>query len=264
MKSRWGFHILWIWFSNCTAFYVGCKPHIVLILSGVIWCRYVALYACGVFSFTYVMNFIVIIDLTCCCFLHYGALALFGWAGVAGTVTCAVDIVEGFMLSIFVLLTGLWYAHFWCAVIQYFSRPAVMFFHLIFCPHHFSTQTDAPAMNLFNRFENRTKRFIHVLEWSDLQLFSSQQFADSNDPFRASLRWTELTSCERACARVWCCESKLQISDFRIHYCNEKIIFRSKLSAVCELNKLKGDLFKPTAMLECRQINISVVKKTKH
>ncbi len=54
------------------------------------------------------------------------------------------------------------------------------------------------SMNLFNRFENRTKRFIHVLEWSDLQLFSSQQFADSNDPFRASLRWIELTSCERA------------------------------------------------------------------
>ncbi len=34
--GRGGFHILWIWFSNCTAFYVGCKPHIVLILSGVI------------------------------------------------------------------------------------------------------------------------------------------------------------------------------------------------------------------------------------
>ncbi len=143
--GRGGFHILWIWFSNCTAFYVGCKPHIVLILSGVIWCRYVALYAYGVFSFTYVMNFIVIIDLTRCCFLQYGALALFSWAGVAGTVTCAVDIVEGFMLSIFVLLTGLRYARFWCAVIQYFSRPAVMFFHLIFCPHHFSTQTDAPG-----------------------------------------------------------------------------------------------------------------------
>ncbi len=143
--GRGGFHILWIWFSNCTAFYVGCKSHIVLILSGVIWCRYVALYAYGVFSFTYVMNFIVIIDLMRCCFLQYGALALFGWAGVAGTVTCAVDIVEGFMLSIFVLLTGLRYAHFWCAVIQYFPRPAVMFFHLIFCPHHFSTQTDAPA-----------------------------------------------------------------------------------------------------------------------
>ncbi len=142
--GRGGFHILWIWFSNCTAFYVGCKPHIVLILSGVIWCRYVALYAYGVFSFTYVMNFIVIIDLTRCCFLQYGALALFSWAGVAGTVTCAVDIVEDFMLSIFVLLTGLRYARFWCAVIQYFSRPAVMFFHLIFCPHHFSTQTDAP------------------------------------------------------------------------------------------------------------------------
>ncbi len=135
--GRGGFHILWIWFSNCTAFYVGCKPHIVLILSGVIWCRYVALYAYGVFSFTYVMNFIVIIDLTRCCFLQYGALALFGWAGVAGTVTCAVDIVEGFMLSIFVLLTGLRYAHFWCAVIQYFSRPAVMFFHLIFVPTTF-------------------------------------------------------------------------------------------------------------------------------
>ncbi len=27
-----------------------------------------------------------------------------------------------------------------------------------------------------------------------LQLFSSQQLTDSNDPFRASLQWTELTS----------------------------------------------------------------------
>ncbi len=153
-----GFHV---WFSNCTAFYVGCNPHIVLILSGVIWCRYVALYAYGVFSFTYVMNFIVIIDLTRCCFLQYGALALFGWAGVAGTVTCAVDIVEGFMLSIFVLLTGLRYAHFWCAVIQYFSRPAVMFFHLIFCPHHFSTQTDAPVMCIW--FHKTTVRLSGFL-----------------------------------------------------------------------------------------------------
>ncbi len=29
-----------------------------------------------------------------------------------GLLQCAVDIVEGFMLSIFVLLTGLRYAHF--------------------------------------------------------------------------------------------------------------------------------------------------------
>ncbi len=162
-NGRGGFLILWIWFSNCTAFYVGCKPHIVLILSGVIWCRYVALYAYGVFSFTYVMNFIVIIDLTCCCFLQYGALALFGWAGVAGTVTWAVDIVEGFMLSIFELLTGLRYAHFWCAVIQYFPHPAVMFFHLIFCPHHFSTQTDAPGGDALVR---STKKIVPCLQSS--------------------------------------------------------------------------------------------------
>ncbi len=200
--GRGGFHILWIWFSNCTAFYVGCKPHIVLILSGVIWCRYVALYAYGVFSFTYVINFIVIIDLTRCCFLQNGALGLVElvlqglwrgshteraaprsatsrtafwsrcWAprtdaewrrrcaythrkqcvqiwktwrdaarrcasGVRPPLQCAVDIVEGFMLSIFVLLTGLRYAHFWCAVIQYFSHPVVMFFHLIFVPTTF-------------------------------------------------------------------------------------------------------------------------------
>ncbi len=63
-----------------------------------IWC-YLMQICCVVcfwcVSFTYVTNFIVIIDLTRCCFLQYGALALFGWAGVAGTVTCAVDIVEG-------------------------------------------------------------------------------------------------------------------------------------------------------------------------
>ncbi len=61
------------------------------------------------------------------------------------------------MLSIFVLLTGLRYAllmrHY-----SIFSRPAVMFFHLIFCPHHFSTQTDAPVYNIYTVLEVEKRR----------------------------------------------------------------------------------------------------------
>ncbi len=34
-----------------------------------------------------------------------------------------------------------------------------------------------------------------------LQLFLSRQLTDSNEPFRASLQWTELTSKERARVR---------------------------------------------------------------
>ncbi len=143
--GRGGFHILWIWFSNCTAFYVGCKPHIVLILSGVIWCRYVALYAYGVFSFTYVMNFIVIIDLTRCCFLQYGALALFGWAGVAGTVTVCSRHCWGFYAEYFRVVD-------WPTLCPFLMRRYSIFFPSCcnvfssdLCPHHFSTQTDAPG-----------------------------------------------------------------------------------------------------------------------
>ncbi len=142
--GRGGFHILWIWFSNCTAFYVGCKPHIVLILSGVIWCRYVALYAYGVFSFTYVMNFIVIIDLTRCCFLQYGALALFGWAGVAGTVTVCSRHCWGCYAEYFRVVD-------WPTLCPFLMRRYSIFFPSCcnvfssdLCPHHFSTQTDAP------------------------------------------------------------------------------------------------------------------------
>ncbi len=143
--GRGGFHILWIWFSNCTAFYVGCKPHIVLIWSSVIWCRYVALYAYGVFYFTYVMNFIVIIDLTRCCFLQYGALALFGWAGVAGTVTVCCRHCWGFYAEYFRVVD-------WPTLCPVLMRRYSIFFPSCcnvfssdLCPHHFSTQTDAPG-----------------------------------------------------------------------------------------------------------------------
>ncbi len=49
---------------------------------------------------------------------------------------------------------------------------------------------------------------------------------------------------------------KLLMSNFRINYCN----WKSYLGQSCQWTKsaVKGDLFKPTEMLECRQINISV------
>ncbi len=49
-----------------------------------------------------------------------------------------------------------------------------------------------------------------------LQLFSSR-LTDSNDPFRASLQWTELTSKEPGdlvSARVWCCEKYVTNVEF--------------------------------------------------
>ncbi len=52
-----------------------------------------------------------------------------------------------------------------------------------------------------------------------LQLFSSR-VTDSNEPFRASLQWTELTRKKREIS--WCCESKLLMSNFRINYWNWK------------------------------------------
>ncbi len=51
-------------------------------------------------------------------------------------------------------------------------------------------------------------------------------------------------------------KSKLLMPHFRINYCN----WKSYLGQSCQWTKsaVKGDLFKPTEMLECRQINISV------
>ncbi len=72
-------------------------------------------------------------------------------------------------------------------------------------------------MNLFNRFANRNKQFIHEIAMIRLQLFSSR-VTDSNDPFRASLlQWTELTSKEPGdlvSARYWCCEKYVTNVEF--------------------------------------------------
>ncbi len=67
-----------------------------------------------------------------------------------------------------------------------------------------------------------------------LQLFSSRQLTDSNDPFRASLQRTELTSKNREI--LWAratdaAKSMLLISNFRINYCNLK----SYLCQICQL-----------------------------
>ncbi len=50
-----------------------------------------------------------------------------------------------------------------------------------------------------------------------LQLFSSRKLTDSNDPFRASHQWTELTSKEPGdlvSARYWCCEKYVTNVEF--------------------------------------------------
>ncbi len=73
-------------------------------------------------------------------------------------------------------------------------------------------------MNLFNRFANRNKRFIHEIAMIRLQLFSNRKLTDSNDPFRASLlQLTELTSKEPGdlvSARYWCCEKYVTNVEF--------------------------------------------------
>ncbi len=62
-----------------------------------------------------------------------------------------------------------------------------------------------------------------------LQLFSSRKLTDSNDPFRASLQWTELTSKEpgdlvsaRGRRRATAAAKSKLMSNFRINYCNWK------------------------------------------
>ncbi len=68
-----------------------------------------------------------------------------------------------------------------------------------------------------------------------LQLFLSRKLTDSNEPFRASLQWTELTTKEPAdlvSARVTdAAKSKLLMSNFRINYCN----WKSYLGQNCQL-----------------------------
>ncbi len=48
-------------------------------------------------------------------------------------------------------------------------------------------------MNMFNWFANRKKTINSLIGMIRLQLFLSWQLTDSNDPFRASHQWTELT-----------------------------------------------------------------------
>ncbi len=67
---------------------------------------------------------------------------------------------------------------------------------------------------------HKSQQKIHSRIWMiRLQLFSSR-VTDSNEPFRTSLQWTELTRKKREIS--WCCESKLLMSNFRINYWNWK------------------------------------------
>ncbi len=70
-----------------------------------------------------------------------------------------------------------------------------------------------------------------------LQLFSSRKLTDSNDPFRASLQWTELTSKEPgdlvSVSATDAAKSKLLMLNFRINYCN--VNWKSYLGQNCQL-----------------------------
>ncbi len=81
-------------------------------------------------------------------------------------------------------------------------------------------------MNLFNRFANRNKRFIHELEWSDyscsrvesslIQMIRLERvfFSELNSQVKnREILWARATDAVK---------SKLLMSNFRIHYCNWK------------------------------------------
>ncbi len=82
----------------------------------------------------------------------------------------------------------------------------------------------------------KSQQTIHLrIGMIRLQLFLSRKLTDSNDPFRASLQWTELTSKEPGdlvSARATdAAKSKLLMSNFRINYCN----WKSYLAQNCQL-----------------------------
>ncbi len=81
-------------------------------------------------------------------------------------------------------------------------------------------------MNLFNRFANRNKRFIHKLEWSDyscsrvenslIQMIRLERvfFSELNSQVKnREILWARATDAVK---------SKLLMSSFRINYCNWK------------------------------------------
>ncbi len=80
-------------------------------------------------------------------------------------------------------------------------------------------------MNLFNRFANRNKRFIHELQWSDsscsrvdslIQMIRLERvfFSELNSQVKnREISWARATDAVK---------SKLLMSIFRINYCNWK------------------------------------------
>ncbi len=81
-------------------------------------------------------------------------------------------------------------------------------------------------MNLFNRFANHNKRFIHELEWSDcscsrienslIQMIRLEQvfFSELNSQVKnREILWARATDAVKR---------KLLMSKFRINYCNWK------------------------------------------
>ncbi len=82
------------------------------------------------------------------------------------------------------------------------------------------------SMNLFNRFANRNKRFIHKLQWSDyscsrvenslIQMIRLERvfFSELNSQVKnREILWARATDAVK---------STLLMSSFRIHYCNWK------------------------------------------
>ncbi len=107
-------------------------------------------------------------------------------------------------------------------------------------------------MNLFNRYANRNKRFIHELEWSD---FSCSRVDNS---------LIQMIRLERVSSELnsHLVSAREQILGLII--VTENHIKVKTVSCLWAKSDVKSDIFKPSEMLECRQINSCVVKKLKH
>ncbi len=82
------------------------------------------------------------------------------------------------------------------------------------------------SINLFNRFANHTKRFIHELEWSDCSCSRVENSLIQMN--RLERVFSELNSQVKNLEILWvrvatdAAKSKLLMSNFRINYCNWK------------------------------------------
>ena len=115
------------------------------------------------------------------------------------------------------------------------------------------------SMKLLNRFANRTKRFIHELEWFDCSCSRvNNSLIQMNRLVRVSSELNSQIRTGRSCERARLMLLKVS------YYCRilgliivtENHIYVKTVICLWTKSAVKGDLFKPTEMLECKHISI--------